>query len=100
MSYTLISIAATVVAIIAAAFFFSNVVWPLAIYVYTYIREGRSAAEEKALDAMGENKLSYGLKGSFGWTTPSARTQLTTVQTSSSALILRTTRASTTCRIL
>lgn len=62
VSYALLSVAATVVAMIAAAFIFSSVIWPMAIYVYTYLTRGRAEAEEKALDAMGENKLSYGLK--------------------------------------
>ncbi len=58
--------AAALLAVISAALataFVKGILWPAVIYIITYFREGREAAEEKALDKMGESKVSYGIKG-------------------------------------
>ncbi|KAI9724689.1 MAG: hypothetical protein M1828_003558 [Chrysothrix sp. TS-e1954] len=62
VSYTFGTFVATVVAIVVAAFVFRQIVIPACIYIIEYYRNGQKAAEDKALDSMGENRLSYGLK--------------------------------------
>ncbi|KAI9798201.1 MAG: hypothetical protein M1833_004950 [Piccolia ochrophora] len=60
--YTFGTIVGAVLALIAAGYFFADVVIPACVYIVQYIRYGKTRAETDALDAMGENKASYVLK--------------------------------------
>ena len=60
---TILSIVVAILAVMIAAAWYTDTLKPVVVYYYTYATEGRSQAEEKALDMMGESKLSYGLKG-------------------------------------
>ncbi|KAI9840164.1 MAG: hypothetical protein M1837_001877 [Sclerophora amabilis] len=60
--YTLGVIFVTIVGIVVAAYIFADVVYPAIIYFVQYARYGKDRAETDALDAMGENKMSYMVK--------------------------------------
>lgn len=64
------SFTSTIISILVALFvgtigfaWYTDTLKPIVVYYTTYVTEGRQKAEEKALDMMGESKLSYGLKG-------------------------------------
>ena len=59
----IVSIIVAVLAGLVATAWITGTLKPLVVYVLTYYTEGRSTAEEKALDTMGESKISYGIKG-------------------------------------
>ncbi|KAI9793084.1 MAG: hypothetical protein M1816_000982 [Peltula sp. TS41687] len=63
------SLTSTILSILIALFagavafaWYTDTLKPIVVYYYTYVTEGQKSAEEKALDMMGESKLSYGLK--------------------------------------
>ncbi len=62
--YLLSILVALVIGGIAAAWMFGLLEASI-VYIRTYFTEGRKAAEEKALDSMGESKVSYGIKGIY-----------------------------------
>ena len=59
----ILAVVITAVAASVATAWMTGMLVPLIIYIRTYYTEGQKAAEEKALDAMGESKVSYGIKG-------------------------------------
>lgn len=61
--YYLSGVFVAIVACAVAMAWATGTLNPIIIYFRTYFTEGQSAAEEKALDAMGESKVSYGIKG-------------------------------------
>ncbi|KAI9698432.1 MAG: hypothetical protein M1836_004013 [Candelina mexicana] len=61
--YTLIgSIAIALLVIAFTAAWFNGDIYPIVVYIYTYLTEGQAKAEDKALEAMGESRGSYFLK--------------------------------------
>lgn len=67
MTTTLTTVLTLIIGLILAAFLLRNIAYPAAVYIYNYMRYGQTKADNEALDAMGENKMSYGLKGEFGF---------------------------------
>ncbi len=62
--YTLI--VSSIIALLVIAFtaaWFNGDLYAICIYIYTYITEGQAKAEDKALEAMGESRGSYFMKG-------------------------------------
>lgn len=71
MGYALPTVLLLIVGLAVAAFVFRAIVIPACIYIVQYARYGRVKAEDDALDAMGENKMSYVMKGESVQTPPS-----------------------------
>ena len=72
VSYTFGTFVATILGIVIVAFVFRQIVIPACIYIIEYYRNGQKAAEDKALASMGENRMSYGLKGGTSFLSTSA----------------------------
>ena len=53
------------IAVAVASFVFRDVIYATGLYFVQYYRHGQAEAENDALDAMGENRVSYGLKGEY-----------------------------------
>ncbi|KAI9812412.1 MAG: hypothetical protein M1827_004643 [Pycnora praestabilis] len=56
------AVLAAIVAVCAGAAWFNGDLYPIVVYLYTYVTEGKGKAEDKALEAMGESRGSYFLK--------------------------------------
>lgn len=76
----ILTVVITAVAASVATAWMTGMLVPLIIYIRTYSTEGQKAAEEKALDAMGESKVSYGVKDSMKQTTITDNKEVNDVQ--------------------
>lgn len=71
LSNALLTGVTALVGLLIALFVFRQIAVPAAIYIYNLLRYGdRQKAENEALDSMGENKMSYGVKGLYFSSSP------------------------------